>query len=308
MHYTGNPTAGLRLGNNGFAVIDIGSNSVRMVIYDITRKIPVQVYNNKSFCALGRDLDRTGLLDRDGIDHAIKTIANYLGVIADFRVSNVRIVGTAPLREAQDAAEFIDAVKRETALDIRVLGGDEEAVYAAMGVLALEPGAEGVVADFGGGSLELARITNGKIKNTVSLPVGAFRIEAMGREAENQLRGSFDALVPQFGRSEMFYSIGGAWRALAQAHLMKYTGQSKGLQGYEILLADIIRFCELIEGASEEEIKQLYGLEGHRAKYAPLSALALRLLMQSLKPRVFITSTAGVRDGLLKEFLSQRSG
>ncbi len=293
-----------QLGDSGFAVIDIGSNSVRMVIYDVSTPYPTQTFNEKVYCALGRDLGRTGRLNPDGILSALKAIQGYQFIADSQKVGRVCVVATAAVRDALDGDDFIKQVKKLTDLDIRVLSGDEEATYAAEGVLALDPKAKGVVADFGGGSLELALIENGVVGSTISLPLGAFRIQSM--ERENQDQKIIELLLAHqdsFGAKPALYGIGGSWRALAQAQ-MQDIGSNHDIQGYAIPASLLIEFCRKIEDMSVEEIKAQYKLEGQRANLAPVASKVLRIVLQVLGPKIFVTSTAGVRDGMVHEYLS----
>lgn len=285
---------------NSFGVIDIGSNSVRMVIYDLTQSPPVQTFNEKVFCALGRDLTTTGKLNPEGAEAALGGLRDYARVAQEQSLAHLDIVGTAALRDASDAPEFVARIAIETGLSIRLISGDEEARYAALGVMSLDPSAQGIVADFGGGSLEFAWIKDGATGETISQPYGAFRVLSM-KDADATLKEGLNKMLPAYGGSPALYSIGGSWRALAQAFMID-AGQEADLQGYEISRAEIIFFCDKIAALTGDDVRALYKIEDKRAALAPVSAFVLKQVMTILEPQKLVVSLAGIRDGIVYDF------
>ncbi len=280
------------------AVIDIGSNSSRMVVYDTNYTPPHITFNEKLFCALGRDLGSTGRLSPEGVVAALKSLKAY-SLIADVqKLPHILVVGTAALRDATDGKEFIAQVKEQTGLDIRVISGDEEATYAARGVLMLDPLADGVVADFGGGSLELARISSGQVLATVSLPLGAYRVEAMGDMAQDKISGVLKAQLSIFCGGRL-YGIGGSWRSLCKMY-GEYSGEISGIISSQAM----VKFCQFIETQTPDTLQKQFRIEVPRARLAPIAAFVLRNLVQTMAYNEVTSSTAGVRDGLIHEFLS----
>ncbi len=294
------------LDQTGYAVIDIGSNSVRMVIYDLDHLPCEQVFNEKVFCALGRDLATTGYLSPSGVQVALKAIHGFFLIAEAQQVKTIVAVATAAVRDAKDGPEFIADIYKTCGLSIRTLSGDEEATYAARGVLALDPNAKGFVGDFGGGSLEFAKIGLGTISDTVSLPLGAFRVQAMGDRAEQDITALLQPVVDTYRGLPALHAIGGSWRGLAQAY-MRELGPARELQGYAIPSSSMIEFCQRIEQTSLEDLRKIHRFEGHRAGLAGISAMVLRVVLRQMGPSIFVTSLAGVRDGMVHEFLSSHS-
>lgn len=279
------------------AVIDIGSNSVRMVIYDLAHNPPTKIFNEKLFCALGRDLSHTGCLNPDGVESALKALTAYSLICEVQQIKDVVTVGTAALRDAKDAHEFIAAAKQRSGLDIQVISGDREAAYAARGVLMFDKNADGIVADFGGGSLEFARIGQNDVHDTISLPMGAYRVMAMQEDADEKIAELLAPLQGRFGQAQEFYAIGGSWRSLAVAY-----EQDHGQTG-PISTPGMIEFCRKVESMAPSDIQTGYRMEQHRASLAPISAYTLRQVLTHLQPVRFSASAAGVRDGVVHEFL-----
>jgi exopolyphosphatase/guanosine-5'-triphosphate,3'-diphosphate pyrophosphatase len=247
-------------------------------------------------------LGKTGLLSPEGCLSAYQAIRDYQHIAEAQNVSALRVVATAAVRDAHDGNVFVTTVQELTGIDIRILNGHEEACYAAEGVLALDAHACGVVADFGGGSLELALVHHNKIFDTASLPIGALRVQSMGDEAEETIRTFLQEHRAMFFGQPSLYAIGGSWRALAQAYMMKI-GASHEMQSYAIPMGDLVGFCERVEAMSVEDIQLQYQLEGYRAVLAPIAAKVLRVVVQTLNPELFVTSAAGVRDGIVHEYL-----
>ncbi len=288
--------------DRSLGVIDIGSNSVRMVVYDTTHHPPEKIFNEKVICPLGRDLGITGKLNPDATLSAFKALQAYKLLSEVYKVAELEVVGTAALRDAIDGQDFISMVQNDIGLTIRIISGDEEAAYAARGVLMFDPNADGVVADFGGGSLELARINHNIIHDTISLPMGAYRVRAMADEARDRISNFLLPIVPRFGNLKNLYAIGGSWRILAMAH-MRHIGQKVELQGYTIPTPVMIDFCKIIRGLDEKTLINDFRIESHQARLADVAAFTLESTLCDLSPDNFIVSTAGVRDGVAHEFL-----
>ncbi len=289
-------------GHRSLGVIDIGSNSVRMVVYDTAHQPPEKIFNEKVICPLGRDLGTTGKLNPDAVDAAFKALQAYKILSGIYHVASLEVVGTAALRDATDGDDFIARVKEELELDIRIISGDEEANYAARGVLMFAPDADGVVADFGGGSLELARIYDDTVHDTISLPMGAYRVQAMGDKARANIADFLVPLKPRFGSLKNLYAIGGSWRILALAYMRSKSIKTE-LQGYAISSDDMIEFCKHIQRLTDVEVVNIYRMEAHQAKLSGIAAFTLESVLVDLAIQNFIVSTAGVRDGVAHEFL-----
>lgn len=288
------------------SVIDIGSNSVRLVVYDTSQSPPSQIVNEKIFCGLARDLSKTGKLNPHGVAEALEGLIAYGALARHHNPDGIDVVGTAALRDAADGADFVRRVAAEAGLEIRIIEGEEEARYAALGVLALDPAANGIVADFGGGSLEFARVRGGEIFETLSRPYGAFRVMAMADRAA-ELDTGLRELEERFGRAPALHAIGGSWRALAQGYAQDMGDQPATLQGYTLDPVLMSGFCQIIAGADPEELKTRYGFEDKRATLAPASAFVLHRVLEILKPDKMVVSLAGIRDGILSDFLKQQA-
>jgi exopolyphosphatase / guanosine-5'-triphosphate,3'-diphosphate pyrophosphatase len=287
------------------AAIDIGSNSVRLVLYRLEGRAIWTVFNEKVLAGLGRELPVTGRLSVEGAAQALTALKRFAAVIDGVKPAMVFVAATAAVREASDGQEFSDRVAAETGLKIRVLTGEEEARYAALGVLAGIPGAEGVVGDLGGSSLELASLSGGAVGRGVTLPLGPFAMaDDKGFDADRLRDAIAKRLKPVADyRTDTLYAVGGAWRTLAQVHMGVSEYPLRIVHQYVMDAADALDTARLIARASRASLEKWPGLSKKRAETLPHAALVLEGLIERLALKRIVLSAWGVREGLLYEAL-----
>ncbi len=287
------------------AAIDIGSNSVRLVLYRLEGRAIWTVFNEKVLAGLGRDMAGTGCLSIEGSAQALTALKRFAAVIEGVRPALVFVAATAAMREARDGQAFCDRVAAETGLRIRILSGEEEARYAALGVLAGIPRADGVVGDLGGSSLELVRLSGGQVGRGTTLPLGPFALaDADGFDAE-RLRETIAARLKAAGdyQADTLYAVGGAWRTLAQVHMEVAGYPLRIVHQYEMTAGDALDTSRLIARSSRASLEKWPGLSRKRAETLPLAALVLEGLIERLGLKRIVLSAWGVREGLLYEAL-----
>jgi exopolyphosphatase / guanosine-5'-triphosphate,3'-diphosphate pyrophosphatase len=286
------------------AVIDVGSNSVRLVIYRLDGRAIWTVYNEKALAGLGRDLPTTGRLSLEGVEVALTAIRRFRALLDGWRAEDVTAAATAAVREAADGPAFIKRVRDETGFAIRVLSGEEEARYAALGVLAGEPGAEGVVGDLGGSSLELVRLNRTAPDEGATLPLGPFALGAPRQlDADRTRRIIESALRPHASRfaTRDFHAVGGAWRNLALFHMELADYPLHVAHQYEMSRAEALNVSRLIARQSRASLDRMQGLSKKRIETLPYSAVVLEALIESLGVERVTISAFGVREGMLLE-------
>jgi exopolyphosphatase/guanosine-5'-triphosphate,3'-diphosphate pyrophosphatase len=289
------------------AVIDIGSNSVRLVIYRLEGRAIWTVFNEKVLAGLGRDVARTGKLSPDGVTATLTTLKRFKAVLEAFEQVQIFAVATAAVREASDGADFVQRVKSLVGLDVRVLTGVEEAGYSARGVIAGAPEADGVAGDLGGSSLELTRISGGLATEGVSLPLGAFALR--GGEAFEPVRARarttniLDEIDDRFA-TRTFYAVGGGWRnlALLQMRIAGYPLQI--VHQYDIPAADALDAARFIARQSKGSLERIPGVSKRRLETIPYAAVVLECLIARLGIERISMSAFGLREGLLFESMS----
>lgn len=302
------------------AVIDIGSNSVRLVIYDIFGAHFTPVYNEKVLAGLGRDLRKTGRLSVQGKDSCRKALIRFSQIISARNLKNPLIGATAALRVAEDAPDFVAEILKQTGLNIKPISGHEEARLAALGLLSSNDRRSGIGADLGGASLELVRIhPNLKKDNAavqgVSLPLGPF--DAIGGDLSSLKTKDYKARkahldealnkVPGYLDGEdTLYLVGGAWRHLAAVHQQRIKYPMRTLQGYrlETKAAKTLAHWAWTDGI--EELLDWPGLRKARAETLPYAGLMLERLIKRFSPKHVVVSMAGLREGLVWNTFSER--
>lgn len=288
------------------AIFDIGSNAVRLVVYDGLHRAPVKIHNERNVCNLGADLATTGRLNPEGIEKAIGSLRRFAGLVESMKIKHVRAVATAAVRDAKDGADFIARVKKELGVDIHVIDGEEEARLSALGVLANGLGKNGVIGDYGGGSLELIVVEDGRVKYKSSLPLGSHRLHvlkdrtARAKEIDAQL-DTADFLQKYKGRD--FYALGGAWRSMARAHMHMKNYPLHVLDHYTMDGAKSLEFASLLAKQSPVSLERTVGLSKKRIRDMSVAALTMERLFQVLHPQRLIFSGTGLREGLLYEQL-----
>jgi exopolyphosphatase/guanosine-5'-triphosphate,3'-diphosphate pyrophosphatase len=307
------PTAQGRIkGARPVAVLDIGSNSVRLVVYERHARSLTPLYNEKAACALGRGMAQTGKLAEDNMVKALDAMKRFALVAKMMRVGKVVVLATSAVREAKNRDEFVAKVAEIMETPVRVLTGEEEAHYAALGVSAGIPGFSGIVGDLGGGSLELSAIADGADYNGQSFELGVIRLqdEANGHpvQAAKLVRANLVAsMLPSIASGGQFAAIGGTWRSLAKLHQAQKDYPLHMVQDYVVDAKEMIAFCEEIVGA--DSLKSYRGsgsVSSSRRELVPFGAAVLSEALKAGQFSTVVFSALGVREGFLHEMLDER--
>ncbi len=293
-------------GREPLAVIDIGSNSVRLVVFEGCTRHPQVLFNEKVLCGLGLGVGATGRIDPRAADLAMATLERYVVLCRTMGVQAVEAVATAAVREAEDGALFIERVAREVGLAVQMLPGAEEARLSALGVLSAFPGADGLMGDLGGGSLELAELGSGEVGRQASLSIGSVRLKGRYGDDIAATRGAVTAAldgVPWLLSHDRgvanFYAVGGAWRALARVMMAHEHAVLPILQGFSVDGARARELARVIVRQEPESLARIPGVPAQRAELLPQAALVLDTLFARLAPARFVVSAFGLREGLL---------
>jgi exopolyphosphatase / guanosine-5'-triphosphate,3'-diphosphate pyrophosphatase len=283
------------------AVVDIGSNSIRLVLYRVEGRSIWPIYNEKVLAGLGRDLARTGKLSVEGVKAALPALRRFRAVLDSTQPGSIITVATAAVREAKDGPDFVKQVKKQAGFEVRVLSGEEEARYSALGVLAGIPGAEGVAGDLGGFSLELIRLQAGSLGKGITLPLGPFALRGPdGFDPESTAKEAGKRLVPAKGfGSDTFYAVGGAWRNLALIHMQMTGYPLKIVHEYQMSGEEAMRTARFIARQSKSSLERIQGLSKKRLDSIPYAAAVLCALVEKLQLKRIIICAWGVREGLL---------
>ena len=292
------------------AVIDIGSNSIRLVIFDRLENALVPLYNERVFCALGRGLAAGALLDAEAMHEATRTVTRFARLAESLGVGDTELIATAAVRDARNGPSLVEDIEAACGVRIRVLDGTEEARYSALGVVAGMPGATGIMGDLGGGSLELVEIHRGRIGRQATLPLGTMRMsDAYGEDPKAVARLLRDALsgVAWLGerRRANFYPVGGSWRALARLHIERADHPLRIIHDYALPAAEIANFAASISRLRPGALGAVKGFSRRRARHLPYAAVLLAELVDATGPRTARFCSTGVREGVVHSRLPE---
>ena len=297
-------------GRHPTAIVDIGSNSVRLVIYEGVVRSPSILFNEKVMAGLGRGLAKTGRLDQNAMTLTVNALRRFRGLADQAGAADIHVIATAAAREAANGPEFIAEASDAIGFPIRILSGREEAYYAAMGVVSGFHGADGIVADMGGGSLELVEVKDHAIGEGITLPLGGLRIS---EDADNNLtnarkiakreiaRGKFLSI----GEGRTLYAVGGTWRNLGQLHMLSTDYPISIMHEYSVSAPEFRAFLEEAGSARIDKIKGYGQLGKSRRALVPFGAVVLAELIDRIQPSRVSISAYGVREGYLYGLLSE---
>ncbi len=291
------------------AIIDIGSNSVRLVVYDKLDRAPIPAFNEKSLCALGNGVATTGKLPKGGVEKALVALRRFRVLTEIMGIADVHVIATAAARDASNGPEFLAAAREALGgAPVTLLSGVREATLSAYGVMCGVHDPDGVVGDLGGGSLELIDVRRGRIGAGVSLPLGGLALmDASGKSPRaaakiaREALAKCDALDALHGRT--FYAVGGTWRSLAKIDMGRRGYPLMVMHGYSLSAREAQDLAERVAGADAGTLAAVQSVNAARRPLLAYGAVVLEELIRRAKPKDVVISTYGVREGLLFELL-----
>jgi exopolyphosphatase/guanosine-5'-triphosphate,3'-diphosphate pyrophosphatase len=291
-------------------VVDVGSNSVRLVIFDGAARSPAYFFNEKVLCGLGAGLSETGKLNPTGRKRALEAIRRFQALAAGLGIAPLTAVATAAVREAEDGPAFREEITRETGLRLYVIDGQEEARLSAQGVLLGWPHASGLVCDIGGSSMELAKIDGGSVGQRETTPLGPLKLSDV-KGGKKALRAHIDRELELVGGKisdipRRLFLVGGSWRAIARLDMMRRDYPLKVLHEYQMAPRELGRTLKWITASDPDFLKAESGIGSERMSLVPLAAEALAGVLRVLKPQEIYVSGYGLREGLLYEQMPLR--
>ena len=284
-------------------VVDLGSNSVRLVVFEGHGRNPLGIFNEKAVLRLGRGLSVTGRLNDEGMAQAFTVLHRYHAVARAMGAEPFEVLATAAVRDAQNGPDFVAALEaRMPGVPIRILSGLQEAEYSAEGVLCGIPTADGILADIGGGSLEVVRLAAGRRGESQTLRLGVIRLAE--RSANDTIRARAIAeedlaAVPWLaeGADADLYLVGGAWRALARIHMAQTGYPLQMVHHYAIGRDEARDLAGLISTAGRRALERLPAMPRRRIDDLPFAAVVLRRLLRATNVRRVVFSASGLREG-----------
>ena len=292
-------------------IVDIGSNSVRLVAYQALTRAPTPIFNEKAMCGLGRGVVTTGRLMDDAVEKALKALRRYRALCDTMGVGDIEVIATAAARDAQNGPAFLDAARGAIRCDIKLLSGRREAELSALGVVSAVHEPDGVVGDLGGGSLELIDVRREHLGKGVTLPLGGLALmDASRRSTREAIRIARKAIATakplENLKGRTFYAVGGTWRSLAKLHMRQRNYPLGVMHNYRIQTSEAADFAELVEHIDSEAIEDIDVVSTARRPLLAYGAIVLDEIIRRAKPREIVISAAGVREGMLFERLTEK--
>lgn len=288
------------------AVIDIGSNAIRLVVYGGPPRAPMPIYNEKARISLGECVAQTGAISDEIMEDAVAVLRRFIALTNAMNVEQLRVVATEATRKARNGKSFID-MAADAGVAIELLSGEKEASASALGVVCDAPWATGYVADQGGGSLELAQLVGGEPRQPLSMPFGTIPISnekdmsatALAEKVERRLKDHGDFEIE---KDLPLYLVGGAWRTLGQLHMKVTEYPLSILSNYRLPVDAIVDLEKTIE--SKEAMEASGVVSNARLPYMPAALMTVEALVHLLRPSEVLISVYGLREGLLFDQLS----
>jgi exopolyphosphatase/guanosine-5'-triphosphate,3'-diphosphate pyrophosphatase len=289
------------------AVIDIGSNSVRLVVYEGVTRSPTPLFNEKTLAGLGREVQTKGLMPLDAVEKALSALRRFRALCDTMRVERLWVIATAACRDARNGPEFIAAAERICRSRIDVISGKREAELTALGVVSGFHRPDGIVGDLGGGSLELVDVHGARIKTGTTLALGGLALQDRSdrslKKAEKIVEAALSHVSLRDGKGRSFYAVGGTWRSLARLHMAQTGYPLHVMHGYVIRAREALEFSRLVRRVNPETLSQIEVINAARQPLLPYAALVLEHIVERAKPRDIVFSALGVREGLLYSLL-----
>jgi len=293
------------------AVVDIGSNSVRLVVYEAMARSLITIFNEKTLCGLGREVQTTGLLPPDAVAKALTSLRRFRALCRVMKVGRVHAIATAACRDATNGPDFITKAERICGVRIEILSGPREAKLSALGVVSGIHKPDGIVGDLGGGSLELIDVRGNRVRSGLTLPLGSLALQDLShkslKRAERIVKAELSGVAQlTAGRGRTFYAVGGTWRALARIHIIQSDYPLGVMHGYSIPAEHALDFARRLRRlVSANMLANIEVVADARRPLLAYAALVLEYIIRVARPKTIVFSTFGVREGLLYARLSQ---
>ncbi|MDA7818014.1 Ppx/GppA family phosphatase [Sulfurimonas sp.] len=295
------------------AVIDIGSNSIRMVVYEKTSRFAFHILHEiKSRVRLSENAyQNSNNLQTDPMQRTYDALEGFLSIISSYKARKTLCVATSALRDAPNKKEFLDRVRIGLGLKIKIIDGEKESYFGAVACANLLPEQENALSiDIGGGSTEFSLINKKEINNNLSLKLGTVRLKELFFDKQDR-DGAIKYIDSQLDSLDnvnisTIIGIGGSFRAISEILLSRENYPLKKLHAYESSSDKFKNLLKDILNANEDELKEI-GIKKSRVDVIKPGALILQRVLKKFKVNNLITSGVGVREGVYLNDLLRNS-
>ncbi len=291
-------------------IVDIGSNTVRLVVYDVPERMPVPMFNEKAECRLVEGMSKTGTLSAVGVKKALASLRRFVRLSEAMGVETLDLVATAAVRDASDGSVFVKKIESEFGISVSVLSGSEEAELSALGLIVGVPDADGILGDLGGGSLDLVSIQKGACKTYGTMPLGHLRLQEMAGEDMDKAK---DIIKEHFAKTKWLknakgkslYLTGGIMRAIARVFIEQTNYPLHVVDNYTIRADDALGLSRLLAGLSPGTMRRISSISPSRVKSVPYATEVLGNLIEVANPAKIVFSGFGMREGQMLQHLPE---
>ena len=295
-------------GGGPVAIIDIGSNSVRLVVYERLSRSATPLFNEKELCELARGEATSGQLNPDAIKSALAALRRFVALCSQIGVTKIHVLATAAAREAVDGAEFNASVEAITGASVLLLSGTEEARLTALGVVSGFHDPDGIAGDLGGGSLELVGVKGNDVGLGETFPLGGIRLQDAADKSVKKAEKIAEKLLSNSkvlgtGAKRTFYAIGGTWRSLARLHMRQKGYPLHVMHEYRVNPDEASDFCRMVSRRDLGSLDSIEVVSRARRALLPYGAAVLTQIIKIMRPSEIVMSALGVREGLLYDLL-----
>ncbi|MBB4302191.1 exopolyphosphatase/guanosine-5'-triphosphate,3'-diphosphate pyrophosphatase [Rhodobium orientis] len=292
-------------------IIDIGSNSVRLVVYERLTRSPTVLFNEKVLAGLGRGVGVTNRLAGESVERALFALKRFRFLATQAGAETLYVLATAAAREAENGPDFIREVEKITGAKVEVLSGRDEAERSACGIISGIWRANGIAGDLGGGSLELVDIRGEEIGDGRTYPLGGLRLQDAAedsvRKAEKIAADTLDGCsLLDGGAGRAFYAIGGTWRSLARLFMFETGYPLKVMHHFAIPAGEALDFCRKVAREDLSGFEHIDVISRSRRALLPYGAAVMEQIIRRAQPTEVVLSALGVREGHLYKLLSKK--
>jgi exopolyphosphatase / guanosine-5'-triphosphate,3'-diphosphate pyrophosphatase len=293
------------------AIVDIGSNSIRLVIYEGLSRAPAMLFNEKVMCGLGMGLAQTGNMDPKNVERALTALKRFKALAHQAHSGTIYAIATAAARDAKNGPDFIRRAEAILGQKIRLLSGEEEAHFSALGIVSGYFDVDGIVGDLGGGSLELVDVRGRSHGKGLTTPLGGIRLSELSGGSLTKAANVTRKLLREIdflreGEGRTFYAVGGTWRALAKLHMELRGYPLHMIQDYRLGLDDAMVFLDEVIRNKDQKEPAYQSVSRARRSLLPFGAVAMREVLAEMKPARVSFSQGGVREGYLYSLLPEK--
>ena len=288
------------------AVIDVGSNSVRLLVGRELSPVAFEVIDEERFDARLGEGQQGGVLSHAGIERGLAAMRSVSQVASSFGPAHITAAGTEALRRAPNAGDFIAEVRAQTGLSIRILSAEEEAFASFLGTVNSTTLCDGAIVDIGGGSLELIRVRERRLAAATSAPLGAIyaseRYFAHDPPTQKEVRALRKAVRQELvvrDPEPALYGVGGAVRNLARIVRLRRRYPLRRLHGLAITRGELRRLVRDLLAVPSEERRRIPGVSANRADILPAAAVVIEEVMSLVGASALHVSGQGLREGLV---------